>query len=69
MAITSQIGHDLITGESILQDWQAAGLAKPSMLKPLIATLQQTQIIRVMGSLSAADRAELSRLLQKIIGV
>ena len=37
IAITSQIRTELATGEAILQDRQTAGLAKPSMLKPLIA--------------------------------
>lgn len=68
MAITSQIRTELATGEAILQDWQIAGLAKPSMLKPLIATLEQAQIVRVMGQLSAADRTGLSNVLRKVLG-
>jgi len=68
MAITSQIKTELATGEAILQDWQIAGLAKPSMLKPLIATLEQANIVRVMGQLSAADCEELGSVLQIILG-
>lgn len=68
MAITSQVKAELVTGEAILQDWQAAGLAKPSMLKPLIATLEQAQIVKVMGQLSAADQQRLGNVLQKILG-
>ncbi len=48
MAITSQIRKPLTIGECILQDWQQAGLLKPSLLKPLIATLEQEQIVKVM---------------------
>ena len=68
MAITSQIKTERVIGEAILQDWQTAGLAKPSMLKPLIATLEQVQIVRGMGKLSPADRKELKIVLQKILG-
>lgn len=68
MAITSQIRQPLATGEAILQEWQAAGLAKPSVLKPLIATLEQQQIVRVMGQLSATDRERLGKVIQTIVG-
>lgn len=40
MAITSHIRQPLASGEALLHDWQAAGLAKPSVFKPLIATLE-----------------------------
>src|SRR5690606_35132662 len=53
MAITSQIKTEPTVGEIMLQDWQAAGLIKPSMLKPLIATIEQTRVLKVMGQLSA----------------
>ena len=66
MAITSQIRQPLAFGEYLLQDWQHAGLLKPSVLKPLIATLEQTQIIRTLGQLSAADQSALRDVLQKI---
>lgn len=68
MAITSQLhaGRDFaafpITG------WQAAGLLKPSLVKPVITTLEQTQIIRRMGCLSPDDLALLRQMLRKMIG-
>lgn len=68
MAITSQARHKLSTGEYVLQDWQAAGLAKPSIIKPLIATLEQTQIIRSLGKLTLPDESALRRLLAEILG-
>lgn len=68
MAITSQVRQPLTTGEAILHDWQAAGLAKPSVLKPLIATLEQSQIVQVMGRLSAADRDGLEKVIHTILG-
>jgi mRNA interferase MazF len=68
MAITSQIRQPLATGEAILQDWQAAGLAKPSVLKPLIATLEQSQIVKGLGQLSAMDKENLRTVIQTIVG-
>lgn len=68
MAVTSQIRQPLATGEAILKDWQAAGLAKPSVLKPLIATLEQRQIVRVMGKLSESDQENLDRVIRGILG-
>lgn len=68
MAITSQIREPLAVGEAVLQDWRAAGLLKPSVFKPLIATLEQTQIIRVMGQLSNADKELLEGVIQRILG-
>lgn len=68
MAVTSQIRQPLATGEAILKNWQAAGLAKPSVIKPLIATLEQRQIVRVMGQLSKADREGLGKVIQGILG-
>ncbi len=68
MVITGQIRQPLATGEAILQDWQAAGLAKPSLFKPLIATLEQNQIVKVMGQLSDSDRERVVKVIQSILG-
>lgn len=67
MAITSQTRSAPMIGEFPLQDWQGAGLAKPSLVKPLIATLEQSQIIRVLGKLAPSDEASLRKLLTQIL--
>jgi len=51
MAVTGQTRQPLQAGEDLLQDWQAAGLAKPSVFKPLIATIEQGRIVKMMGQL------------------
>ncbi len=68
MAITSQVKNERSTGEYILQDWQQAGLLKPSMIKPLIATLEQNKIVKNMGQLSNTDREMLNAIIQTILG-
>ena len=67
LAITSQVRPTLTIGEYLLRDWQQAGLLKPSLLKPLIATLEQTQIIKTMGQLSPVDLVGLRQVLDSIL--
>jgi mRNA interferase MazF len=40
MAITSQVRTPLAFGEALVADWQAAGLIKTSVLKPMFATIE-----------------------------
>lgn len=68
MAVTSQVRQPPDTGEALFQDWQEAGLAKPSVFKPLIATLEKERIVRRLGKLSAADRERLTSVLRSILG-
>ena len=67
MAITSQIRPPLSFGEYLIQDWQHAGLLKPSLLKPLIATLEQGQLLKTIGHLSQQDQQGLETILHNIL--
>lgn len=49
MAVTSQIKPENIIGEVIIQDWQAAGLLKPSAIKPVITTIEKGLVIKGSG--------------------
>jgi len=55
MAITSQVRSPLGFGEALILDWQTAGLIKPSVLKPVLTTIEQGLVLRTLGSLSTAD--------------
>jgi mRNA interferase MazF len=68
MAITSQFRPAATVGEVIVQHWQSAGLIKPSVLKPLLTTVERGLVIRTMGKLHAEDRAALRKALDEIIG-
>lgn len=68
MAITSRLRAPLVPGEALVADWQAAGLVKPSMFKPVFATVEQSLVLRKMGELSAADACLLRELLASVIG-
>ncbi len=68
MAITSQARTPLGFGEAILADWQAAGLIKPSVLKPVFTTIEQGLVVRTMGALSTADLRTLREVIAQVIG-
>lgn len=68
MAITSQVRTPLGFGEALVADWQSAGLIKPSVLKPVFTTIEQSLVIRTMGKLSAADLRTLREVVTQVIG-
>lgn len=68
MAITSQLRGSSTFGEVIVQDWQAARLLKPSAIKPVIATLEQSLIIKTLGRLSQRDCHALKEAIGRIVG-
>jgi mRNA interferase MazF len=68
MAITSQVRTPPGFGEAGVADWQTAGLIKPSVLKPVFTTIEQTLVVRTMGTLSASDLHTLRELVARVIG-
>lgn len=68
MAITSQLGPSPAIGEVWLGEWQAAGLVKPSAVKPVFAALEQVLILRSLGALAAGDRAALRKAITETVG-
>ena len=67
MAITSQPRPVVGLGEVVVQDWQAAGLIKPSVVKPVIATIEQRLVRKSLGSLSSSDQQRLREAIKLII--
>lgn len=68
MAITSQIALPLGLGEVQIIDFSAAGLLKPSLIKPVIATVEISLIIRKLGQLQSRDKKNLQQMLMIILG-
>ncbi len=56
LAVTSQARPTASPGEALVVDWQAAGLLKPSVLKPLLLTVQRGLVLRRLGRLTPKDR-------------
>lgn len=61
-AITSQVQHRGNT-DTFLNDWQSAGLLKPSLVKASLATLEPSTVKHKLGKLSSTDLAALDHNL------
>lgn len=68
MAVTSQAKPASGLGEANIQGWKEAGLLKPSVLKPLLATVETRLVLRKLGTLRGEDRDTLGRALKEVLG-
>lgn len=68
MAVTSQIQPSLGFGEALVQDWQGAGLLKPSALKPVVFTAEKAIVRKTLGRLKAQDQQALRKIIETIFG-
>jgi mRNA interferase MazF len=66
LAVTSQLFHSSNYAHSEIVNWKTAGLLKASLIKPVIATIEQALIVRLLGSLSGLDLSGLERVLRDI---
>jgi mRNA interferase MazF len=69
MAITSQIQRALLADNVMVTDWQGAGLLKPSVIKPIISTIEKGLVLKKLGSLQDSDLQGLQEVLRIILGV
>ncbi len=68
MAVTSQIRTKAVFGEAVIEDWQAAGLLKPSAIKPIVFTAEKTIARKTLGQLGDKDEEGLREVIETIIG-
>lgn len=68
IAVTSQANPASAFGEMTITQWQAAGLLKPSIIKPVLTTIETALVIRKLGQLQKFDRQVLQNILQTILG-
>jgi mRNA interferase MazF len=68
LAVTSQVRPQASLGEVSVTKWKEAGLLKPSLLKPVLATIDRRLVLRKLGRLAEEDRAALRKLLAEILG-
>jgi mRNA interferase MazF len=69
MAITSQTQTAMRSDHSVIIDWQGANLLKPSVIKPIVMTVETKLIHKTLGVLQEGDRQLLQRLLKDIFDV
>ena len=67
IAITSKFNEIITAGECIVEDWEGAGLLKPSAIKPAISTIEAKLVIKQLGSLSHRDLTSLEVVLRKLL--
>jgi len=67
LAVTSQ-ARPTGVGEAIIEKWKEAGLLRPSVLKPVVATVERGLVLRKVGRLDEEDRAALRKVLDEILG-
>lgn len=68
MAVTSQVREPAPYGDAALTHWKQAGLIKPSVIKPIFATIENGLILKRLGLLSDDDEQVLRDLLLEILG-
>lgn len=67
LAITSQ-ARPAAFGEAAINKWKEAGLLRPSVMKPVLATIERGLVLRKLGRLADPDRAALRQVLGEILG-
>jgi mRNA interferase MazF len=68
MAVTSQVRSVLAFGEVNITHWSAAGLLKPSIIKPVFTTIEKILVLRGLGHLEPTDEQSLRGTLPTILG-
>jgi len=64
--VTTQMHHAAGFGAVLIQDWAGCGLDKPSVIKPFLMTVQQSQILRTAGKVDASTLVELKKAFKAI---
>jgi mRNA interferase MazF len=68
MAVTSQMRSAAYFGDVAVNQWQQAGLLKPSVIKPIVTTIDKYLVIKTLGQLNKEDRESLRESFYKILG-
>ena len=68
IAVTSQSKTTLAFGEVRVDGWKKAGLLKPSIIKPVLTTVEKALVVKKLGGLEEPDRVNLQNALQDILG-
>jgi len=67
-AITSNLASPR-PGDTVLADWEAAGLRLPSVATAILQTLRKELVVQSLGRLSTADLAEVESNLAEALGL
>ncbi len=67
MAVTGHLGSRR-PGDLEVREWQTAGLLKPSLVKPIVTTLEQRLVLKKLGRFAAPDRDALAQAIRTVFG-
>lgn len=67
MVVSGQIRSATAFDELVIVGWKEAGLHRPSVIKPVMATFQKDLVTQTLGSLQEQDRTSLRGLLDAIL--
>lgn len=68
IAVTSQAHLTATIGEASIAGWREAGLLKPSVLKPILFTMDRSLVLRKLGYLRQQDLDSVRKSLNAILG-
>jgi len=68
MSVTSQPPSGSRVGEVVVARWREAGLLKPSVIKPVLATVERGLLIRKLGRLDDGDLEMVRAALRVVLG-
>ena len=68
MAVTSRMRTKPSFGDAVIADWQAAGLLKPSAIKPIVVTAEKTIVSKTLGRLGDEDQQRLRDVSEAVVG-
>ena len=68
MAVTSQVRASTTVGEVVIGEWKKSGLLKPSVIKPVLATIEKRLVLRRLGQLEPQDCTALRDAIHVILG-
>jgi len=67
--VSSQVSQANPTIDYVLADWAAAGLLKPSFVRPKVAAVEPALVAYHVGTLSARDLLEVDRCLRRAMAL
>jgi len=66
-AVSSRLRTPAGFGELVLAEWKGAGLLAASAVKPVLATIEKSLVLRRLGRLEGSDRTGLDALLRRFL--
>ncbi|MCU0223387.1 MAG: type II toxin-antitoxin system PemK/MazF family toxin [Acidobacteria bacterium] len=67
MPVTSNVAPPRRFGDFPLERWRSSGLLKPSLVKPVLATIASRAVRRRLGALPRGDAGRLARHARRLL--